>query len=135
MKSLKKKYIGSYLDAIIPPIPESYSYSKYYINKYLLKIKKKLFPKEEKVQLLWSTWNDVCDLVGKFKNGTKGEYVDGNGNIADPSTNLIGFYHNNNGEGWIIQQGDWIIKDKSGKISYMTDEQMNRSILIQKLDI
>ncbi len=104
----------------------------------LIKFRKKIsffiFPREEKIQLLWSTWVDVCDLI-KFKNGTKGYYVDGYGNITNSYTNLIGLFYNNNNEGWIIQQGDWIIKDKSGKISYMTDDQMKRSILLEKLSI
>jgi hypothetical protein len=87
-----------------------------------------------KIQLLWSTWSDVCDLI-KFKNGTKGYYVDGHGNIADASTNIIGFYYNNDNEGWLIQEGDWIIKDENGNISYMTDHQMKRSIQLEKLNI
>lgn len=105
----------------------------------LIKFRKKvsffIFQREEKIQLSWSTWDDVCTLVSKFKNGTRGLYVDGHGNIDDASTNIIGLFYNNNNEGWIIQQGDWIIKDKSGKISYMTDDQMKRSILLEKLSI
>lgn len=110
------------------------------LNRFILRLKRSrkklslwLFPREIKVQLLWSTWGETCDLIGKFKNGTQGKYVDGFGNIADPSTYLIGLYFNNNGENWLIQQGDWIIRSKSGKISYMTDEQMKRQTTIDKL--
>ncbi len=85
-----------------------------------------------KVQLLWSTWSDVCDLF-PFKNGTEGKYVDGLGNLADPSVGKIGLYYNNNNEGWLIQEGDWIIKDGSGNISYMTDVQMKRYNILNKL--
>jgi hypothetical protein len=105
------------------------------LKKFRRKISLWLFPKEIKVQLLWSTWDETCDLIGKFKNGTQGKYVDGLGNISDPSTNLIGLYFNNNGENWLIQQSDWIIKSKSGKISYMTNKQMNRSVILEKINI
>jgi len=90
---------------------------------------KKIFPKEVKVQLLWSTWIDICDIL-EFKNGTRGVYVDGG--ITGP---LVGLFYNNNNEKWIIRQGDWIIKNKWGRISYMTDDQMKRSNAIKKLNI
>lgn len=105
------------------------------LKKLYRKVVLKIFPREIKIQLLWSTWCDVCDLVGDFKNGTRGEYVDGKGNISDPSTGIIGFYYNNNGENFLLQEGDWIIKDKLGKFSYMRESQMRRSIMIEKINI
>ena len=86
------------------------------------------------IQLLWSTWHNVCGIIGPFKNGTKGEYVDGFGNITDPSSNKIGLFYNNDHEGWLIQEGDWIIKDKDGKISYMTDLEYKRLKKIQEIE-
>ncbi len=85
------------------------------------------------IQLLWSTWSDVCDFVGPFDNGTKGKYVDGFGNVSDPSSNKIGLYYNNNGEGFLIQEGDWIFKDEFGKISYLTDKEFNRLKIIDQI--
>lgn len=87
------------------------------------------------IQLLWSTWDSVCEVVGSFMNGTKGEYVDGFGNISDPSTNKIGLFYNNNFEGWLIQEGDWIIRDGFGRISFLTNKEYNRLKKIQYIDM
>lgn len=87
------------------------------------------------IQLLWSTWDSVCGMIEPFRNGTKGEYVDVFGNITDPSSDKIGLFYNNDHEGWIIQEGYWIIKDdENGKISYMTDLEYKRLKKIQEIE-
>jgi hypothetical protein len=88
------------------------------------------------VKLQWSTWDDVCKIIGPFKNGTEGKYVDGLGNLSDSSVGKIGLFYNNNFEGWLIQEGDWIIKnDETGEISYMTDKVYNRLKKINSIGI
>lgn len=88
----------------------------------------------KEIQLLWSTWDSVCGIIEPFRNGTRGEYVDGFGNITDPSSNRIGLFYNNNHEGWLIQEGDWVIKNENGEISFMTDLEHKRMKKIQEIE-
>lgn len=81
---------------------------------------------EDSIQLLWQTWNHVCEFIGPFKNGTKGVYIDDNSNI-------IGLYYNNNYEDLTIKQGDWILKNYLGEISFETNSQRERRLKIYSI--
>ena len=71
----------------------------------------------EAVQLTWQTWNEVCDLLGPFPEGTKGMYwkdhtwyEDFPGDpceIAMKIWTLEGAHY--------AREGDWIIKGVQGE--------------------
>ena len=74
----------------------------------------------EAVQLLWSTWDEVCEFagVGKLTDGKpEGTYVDLAGNATDDcSENIIGL-HIPTLEGLhLAREGDWIIKGIQGEL-------------------
>jgi len=74
----------------------------------------------EAVCLLWSNWEDVCELanVGYFEDGhPEGCYVDASGDITGDSNGRIGL-RIPTAEGTVLAvEGDWIVRDGMGELS------------------
>ena len=72
----------------------------------------------EAVQLLWTTWNEMCDFVGvgKLSDGKpQGCYVDEDGKTTLDNSKRIGL-HIPTLAGWmLVVEKDWIIKGVNGE--------------------
>ncbi len=80
----------------------------------------------KEIQLRWSTWSDICELIKPFRNGTQGRYVD-NDNVT------IGLYYNNNYEDVFLKDGDWIYKHYNGNITYESNKQRKIRLKIDQI--
>ena len=73
----------------------------------------------EAVRLTWANWDKVCELIGSvsFENGTKGCYIDNNGDASDDAINgKIGLELVSNRDRLLCLEDEWIIKDNEGNI-------------------
>jgi hypothetical protein len=67
----------------------------------------------EAVQLDWSTWSQVCDLIGEFPEGMTGVYLDADGTPHEKLPNSdpdIGLVIPTLEGSMLARQGDWVIK-------------------------
>ena len=86
-------------------------------------------PLFDAVQLSWPNWNAVCDLanVGKLLHGQpQGCFIDENGHPTEAATEKIGLAVPRPDGVLVLEEGDWVVLDEHGEVSYMSDEEFNK---------
>jgi hypothetical protein len=79
----------------------------------------------EAVQLLWSTWNEMCDHagVGKLSDGKpEGCYIDEDGNATTDANGKIGLQIPTLEGLMLAREGDWVIRGVKGELYPCKDE-------------
>lgn len=69
----------------------------------------------EAVQLLWSTWSEICEFIGDpgglKEGGPEGCYVDANGEVTEDTNGRIGLKIPRKPDGVeVAVQDDWIVR-------------------------
>jgi len=73
----------------------------------------------EAVQLLWTTWDEMCKHadVGKFEDGkSEGCFVDKDGNITKNGNDRIGLRIPTLEGTMLAVEGDWVIRGIKGEL-------------------
>lgn len=89
----------------------------------------------EYLQLTWSNWSYICDLIPK-ENFITGVYLDDNTKqpLDDERTsNTLGLYIKLNGGKTLVKEGEFIIKDNNS-ITILTELQFNRKQKLEKIN-
>lgn len=74
-------------------------------------------------RLTWANWSGVCALVGDgFTKGAMGVYLDDEGNESPNATDRIGLRIPTLDGSVIAQEGDYIVRDFTGKLFSCTSE-------------
>src|SRR5438105_766523 len=79
----------------------------------------------EAVQLTWQNWNEVCELVGEFPEGTRGVWVSPEGvwsDVPDPDSRIGFIYDHPRGYHILAVENDWIIRGTTGRIFHCPEE-------------
>ena len=78
------------------------------------------------VQLTWSTWNEVCELLKGHAMGfndsaeapkARGSYVGPDGNATEDTNGRIGLWVPGPNGAWLAVENDWIILGPDGELS------------------